>query len=40
MDYPLFLIQYIRSYPAYMEAVCSVRNPRTRHAVVTGQDST
>jgi hypothetical protein len=32
---PRLLIQYIRSYPPYLEAVSSVRNPRTRHAVVT-----
>jgi hypothetical protein len=29
------LIYYIRSYPPYMEAVSSIRNLRTRHAVVT-----
>jgi hypothetical protein len=29
------LIQHIRSYPPYLEAVSSNRNPRTRHAVVT-----
>jgi hypothetical protein len=27
------LIQHIRSYPPYLEAVSSVRNPRTRHDV-------
>jgi hypothetical protein len=32
---PRLLIQYIRSYPSYLEAVSSIRNPRTRHAVVT-----
>jgi hypothetical protein len=32
---PRLLIQYIRSYPAYLE-ISSVRNLRTRHAVVTG----
>jgi len=32
---PRLLIQYIRSYPPYLEAVSSFRNPRTRHAVVT-----
>jgi hypothetical protein len=32
---PRLLIQYIRSYPPYMEAVSSIRNLRTRHAVVT-----
>jgi hypothetical protein len=25
----------IRSYPPYLEAVCSIRHPRTRHAVIT-----
>jgi hypothetical protein len=29
------LIQYIRSYPPYLEAISSIRNLRTRHAVVT-----
>jgi hypothetical protein len=29
------LIQYIRNYPLYLEAVSSIRNLRTRHAVVT-----
>jgi hypothetical protein len=33
---PRLLIQYIRSYPPYLEAVSSIRNLRTRHAVVTG----
>jgi hypothetical protein len=32
---PRLLIQDIRSYPPYLEAVSSIRNPRTRHAVVT-----
>jgi hypothetical protein len=32
---PRLLIQYIRSYPPYLEAVPSIRNLRTRHAVVT-----
>jgi hypothetical protein len=32
---PRLLIQYIRSYPPYLEAVSSVLNPRTRRAVVT-----
>jgi hypothetical protein len=32
---PRLLIQYIRNYPPYLEAVSSIRNPRTRHAVVT-----
>jgi hypothetical protein len=29
------LLQYIRSYPPYLQAVSSIRNLRTRHAVVT-----
>jgi hypothetical protein len=29
------LIQYIRSYPPYLEAVSTIRMPRTRHAMVT-----
>jgi hypothetical protein len=32
---PRLLIQYIRSYPPYLEGVSSIRNLRTRHAVVT-----
>jgi hypothetical protein len=32
---PQLLIQYIRSYPPYLEGVSSIRNLRTRHAVVT-----
>jgi hypothetical protein len=32
---PRLLIHYIRSYPPYLEAVSSIRNLRTRHAVVT-----
>jgi hypothetical protein len=32
---PRLLIQYIRSYPPYLEAFSSNRNLRTRHAVVT-----
>jgi hypothetical protein len=32
---PRLLIQYIRSYPPYQEAVSSIHNVRTRHAVVT-----
>jgi hypothetical protein len=35
VDYPRLLIQYIRSYPSHMEAVFSILNLRTRHAVVT-----
>jgi hypothetical protein len=33
---PRLLIQYIRSYPPYLEAVSSIRNLRTRQAVVKG----
>jgi len=33
---PLLFIQYIRSYLPCLEAVFSIRNPRARHAVVTG----
>jgi hypothetical protein len=29
------LIQYIGSYPPYLEAISSIRNLRARHAVVT-----
>jgi hypothetical protein len=29
------LIQYIHSYPPYLEAVSSICNLRTRHAMVT-----
>jgi hypothetical protein len=32
---PRMLIQYICSYPPYLEAVSSIRNVRTRHVVVT-----
>jgi hypothetical protein len=32
---PRLLIQYIHSFPPYLEAVSSIRNPRTCHAVVT-----
>jgi hypothetical protein len=32
---PRLFIQYIRSYPTCLEAVSSIRNLRTRHAVVT-----
>jgi hypothetical protein len=32
---PRLLIQYIRSYPPYLEGVSSIHNLRTRHAVVT-----
>jgi hypothetical protein len=32
---PRLLIQYIHSYPPYLEAVFSISNLRTRHAVVT-----
>jgi hypothetical protein len=38
-DHPLSAvstaIQYIRSYPPYLETISSIRNLRTRHAVVT-----
>jgi hypothetical protein len=34
--FPRLLIQYIHSCPLYLEAVSSIRNPRTRHAVVIG----
>jgi hypothetical protein len=33
---PQLLIQYICNYPPYLEAVPSIRNSRTRHAVMTG----
>jgi hypothetical protein len=32
---PWQLIQYIRSYPPYLEAISSINNLRTRHALVT-----
>jgi hypothetical protein len=32
---PRLLIEYIRSYPLYLDGVSSIRNLRTRHAVVT-----
>jgi hypothetical protein len=32
---PRLLIQYIHSYPPYLEAVSSIRNVRTRHAMAT-----
>jgi hypothetical protein len=32
---PRLLIQYIRSYPPYLEVVPSIRSLRTRHAVAT-----
>jgi hypothetical protein len=35
VDCPWLLIQYILSYPPYMEAFSSIPNLRTRHAVVT-----
>ncbi|KAJ4443747.1 hypothetical protein ANN_05525 [Periplaneta americana] len=37
---PRLLIQYIRSYPPYLEAVSSIRNLKTRHAVVIGTHNT
>ena len=33
---PRLLIQYIRSYPSYLEAVSPIRNLGTRHAVRSG----
>jgi hypothetical protein len=36
---PRLLIQYIRSYPSYLEAVFSIRNLRTRHAMLTNVPS-
>jgi hypothetical protein len=30
------LSQYIRSWPPHLDAVSSIRNPRTRHAKMTG----
>jgi hypothetical protein len=33
---PRLLIQYIRSYPPYLEAVSSIHNLKMCHAVVTG----
>jgi hypothetical protein len=33
---PRLVIQYIRSYPPYLEAVSSIRNLSTPHAVVRG----
>jgi hypothetical protein len=35
VDCLLLLIEYSRRYPPYLEAVSSIRNLRTRHAVVT-----
>jgi len=32
---PRLFIQYIPSYPPYLEAVSSIRNPRTRHTLMT-----
>jgi hypothetical protein len=34
--YETAFIQYTRSYPPYLDAVSSNRNPRRRHALVTG----
>jgi len=31
---PRLFSQYIRIYPAYLGSTSSIRNPRTRHAVV------
>jgi len=36
IDCPRLLIPYIRSYPLHLEAVSSIPNPRTPHAVATG----
>jgi hypothetical protein len=35
VDSPRLLIHYIRNYPPYLESVSSIRNLRTRHAMVT-----
>jgi len=32
---PQQFIQYICSYPTYMEAICSIHNPSTHNAMVT-----
>jgi len=32
---PRLLIECIRSYPLYLEAVSPIHNPRTRYAVMT-----
>jgi hypothetical protein len=36
---PRLFIQYIRSYLPYLKAVLSIRNLRTRHAVMKGTQS-
>jgi hypothetical protein len=36
IDCPRLPIQYIYSYPPYLEAVSSIRHPKTRRTVVTG----
>jgi hypothetical protein len=36
VESPLLIVQYIRSYTTYVEAVSSIRNTMTRYAVVTG----
>jgi len=36
VDYSRLLIHYIHSYPPYLEAVSSIRNPRTCFIVVMG----
>jgi len=33
---PRLLVQYIRSYPQYPEALSSIRNLRTHYGMVTG----
>jgi hypothetical protein len=35
VGFPSLPIQYIRSYPPYLETVSSIRHPRTLHVVVT-----
>jgi hypothetical protein len=40
VDCPRLFIQCIRSYPPYLEAVSTIRNPRTLHAEVTGTHPT
>jgi hypothetical protein len=39
VGYLWLFIQYIRSYPPYLEAISSIWNLRTRHAVVTRDSS-
>jgi hypothetical protein len=35
VTYPRLLVQYIRSYPLYLEVATSIRNLRARYDVVT-----